>query len=181
MPSDPRREEELKKWNRPYEYHEFPKMLYRRTMTPTGKVEPEERIVNTAAEEDLAKAEGWFDHPQTATDAANRAHRERQDQERQAENRHQAELIEQAISKVLGRRKEARRTPDPGREARAARRQAFYKPRLLQKGWKINAWAEAGQFDPNTGYRYRDGFRISPDSRVKLAKGLGVEPEELPE
>lgn len=93
-----------------YVFQPYPKMLYRGRTLTNGSLDVEQKIVGSEAEENLAKAEGWFDHPQTATDAEKRAHRDQQDQERQAEDRHQAELIEQAISKVLDRRQEALET-----------------------------------------------------------------------
>lgn len=63
------RDKELKKWNAPYVYREFPKMLFRGTLTVRGTIDVEQRIVGTASEEDAAQANGWLPHPQRAWDA----------------------------------------------------------------------------------------------------------------
>ena len=63
------REKELKRWNAPYRYQEFPKMLFRGTTTTAGRVEVEQRIVDSAGEELLATGTGWLPHPQRAVDA----------------------------------------------------------------------------------------------------------------
>ena|SRR5262252_3304483 len=52
------REKELRKWNAPYVYREFPKMLYRGT-TVAGRVTVEQRIVGSEGEELLATGTGW--------------------------------------------------------------------------------------------------------------------------
>jgi hypothetical protein len=53
------REKELKKWEAPYRYQEFPKMLFRGMTTTQGRVEVERRIVAGEREETLAKESGW--------------------------------------------------------------------------------------------------------------------------
>jgi hypothetical protein len=63
------REKELKKWNAPYVYREFPKMLFRGTTTTAGKVEVAQRIVSGEGEELAAQAVGWLAHPQRAVEA----------------------------------------------------------------------------------------------------------------
>lgn len=63
---------ELAKWNTPYVYREFPKMLYRGT-TVAGRVTVETRGVDTEREEADALAFGWVAHPQAALDAETRA------------------------------------------------------------------------------------------------------------
>ena len=189
------REKELKKWNQPYEYHEFPKMLFRGMRTPAGTVEREDRVVHTVAEETLAKAEGWFNHPQAAIDAVNSALREQQDLERQAADRHQAELIEQAISKVLDRRHQALETrsegttpvpatlapPVPtteeGTDTPADR--TWFEPLVRQRGHTINSLAAKVECNSGTLYKWRDGHtrRLRPDDAEKVAKELGLDPK----
>ena len=60
---------ELKRWNAPYRYQEFPKMLFRGTTTTAGKLEVEQRIVASAADQATAAGAGWLPHPQDAADA----------------------------------------------------------------------------------------------------------------
>src|SRR5215470_20097723 len=62
------RDKELKRWNAPYVYKEFPKMLYRGTLT-AGRVEVEQRIVGSEAEELLATGTGWLPKSAQAYDA----------------------------------------------------------------------------------------------------------------
>jgi len=63
------REKELKKWNRPYRYQAFPRMLFRGVTTTGGRLEVEQRIVGTELEQSAAEAAGWLDHPTRAIDA----------------------------------------------------------------------------------------------------------------
>src|SRR4030095_2533629 len=60
---------EMARWNKPYVYAEFPKMLFRGTTTTAGTVVVEQRIVTTTAEEALAEGAGWGPHPQAAHEA----------------------------------------------------------------------------------------------------------------
>src|SRR5262245_3366616 len=53
------REKELRKWNAPYVYREFPKMLFRGTLT-AGRIDVEQRIVGSEAEERAATDTGWL-------------------------------------------------------------------------------------------------------------------------
>jgi hypothetical protein len=62
---------EMARWNKPYVYAEFPKMLFRGTTT-TGKVTVEQRTVASEREEQDALAFGWCVHPQAAQDAETR-------------------------------------------------------------------------------------------------------------
>src|SRR5262245_49879051 len=66
------RDKELKKWNGPYVYREFPKMLYRATTLVTGRLEVEQKLVGSPGEEVLATGTGWLPHPQDACDAETR-------------------------------------------------------------------------------------------------------------
>ena len=59
------RAKELKRWNAPYRYQEFPKTLFRGTATTTGH--PEYRLVATEGEEREALAVGWSRTPAEAT------------------------------------------------------------------------------------------------------------------
>ena len=63
------RDKELKRWNAPYRYQEFPKMLFRGTTTTAGRLDVEQRIVETPTEEQVALDTGWLPHPQRAADA----------------------------------------------------------------------------------------------------------------
>jgi len=63
------RDKELKKWNAPYVYREFPKMLFRGTTSTAGRIEMEQRIVASVGEEVAAEANGWLPHPQRALEA----------------------------------------------------------------------------------------------------------------
>jgi hypothetical protein len=60
---------EMARWNQPYVYVEFPKMLFRGTTTSAGRIEVEQRIVTSEGEEQDAQADGWLPHPQHAKDA----------------------------------------------------------------------------------------------------------------
>lgn len=60
------REKELKRWNAPYVYREFPKMLYRGTTTTAGRFTLEDRTVANEAEETLAADYGWMPNPERA-------------------------------------------------------------------------------------------------------------------
>jgi hypothetical protein len=60
---------EMARWNKPYVYAEFPKMLFRGTTTTAGRVDVEQRIVASEREEADALAFGWCVHPQVAKDA----------------------------------------------------------------------------------------------------------------
>jgi len=62
------RDKELKKWNAPYVYREFPKMLYRAS-TVAGRIEVEQKIVGSEGEELLATGTGWLPQPGQAQDA----------------------------------------------------------------------------------------------------------------
>lgn len=71
MPSDEdlglsEREKELKKWNAPYRYQEFPKMLYRGTTTTAGRFTLEDRTVTSVGEEAVATEAGWLPNPERA-------------------------------------------------------------------------------------------------------------------
>jgi hypothetical protein len=59
------REKELRRWNAPYAYREFPKMLYRGWVS-AGRVELEQRVVGSAAEEAAATGLGWGPDPEQA-------------------------------------------------------------------------------------------------------------------
>ena len=92
-------------------------MLYRATMdsppppVPTymreinvvtdGRIIQQRGIVDTAAQEELAKSEGWLPNPQAANDAATAAFEQQQEREREAANRDQFELMKQATVAAL--------------------------------------------------------------------------------
>ena len=64
------RDKELKKWNAPYVYREFPRMLFRGTMTGDGRIAVEQRIVGSEGEQLAAADVGWLPHPERARVAA---------------------------------------------------------------------------------------------------------------
>jgi hypothetical protein len=188
------REKELKKWNRPYVYQEFPKMLYRGTIIG-GRIDVEQCTVKTAAEETLAKAKGWVTNPQTADDAANRALQEQQDFARQADDRQQEERIERAISRVLDRREkaftESRETTDALETSQAGFRLARGFGRTLQAfmdecGWKFSDLERETKIDGKTISRHLyGGARPSQSNLCKYAEAFSrklartITPEEL--
>src|SRR5262245_58966485 len=63
------REKEMRKWNAPYVWQPYPKMLYRGMTTTAGRLEVEQRIVASEAEELVAAGAGWLPHPQHAVEA----------------------------------------------------------------------------------------------------------------
>jgi hypothetical protein len=63
---------EMAHWNKPYEYREFPKMLFRGATTTAGRVAVEQRIVTTVTEEHDALVAGWCVHPARAAEAETR-------------------------------------------------------------------------------------------------------------
>lgn len=184
------------------ETKEFPQILFRGKVTPDGIPTIEQRTVHDEAERTRALAEGWTQDQRTAGENAQLeklAYQEQQHRNHQAANRRQAELLEQVLTKLLSQAQESAVPPSVGpvtlgapapaialsgpetKEAKAERRQAFVGPRFKQKGLNVNRWAKAGEFDPNTGYRYLAGENISTEQRLKLAAGLGVDVLELPE
>jgi hypothetical protein len=59
-------EQELSKWEKPYRYEPFPKMVYRGVLKANGKHDFDTRIVNGERELSAAKAEGWVESPDQA-------------------------------------------------------------------------------------------------------------------
>lgn len=105
------RDKELKKWNAPYVYREFPKMLYRGLTTTAGRLEVEQRIVGSEHEETLAAGAGWLTTSTAASEAETRrqedlgtAAAERAAADRQMSPQAQAEAaaIDQRTLKHLG-------------------------------------------------------------------------------
>jgi len=62
------REKELKRWNAPYRFKPFPKMVYR-GRTVGGRCEVEQRIIASEQEQAVAAEHGWVDHPTAAIEA----------------------------------------------------------------------------------------------------------------
>ena len=80
MPDDlglTERDKELAKWNKPYRFEPFPKMLYRGRTTPSGRLERDERIVGSEAEEKLAAENGWHANPDVAVEAERKRQEDR--------------------------------------------------------------------------------------------------------
>jgi hypothetical protein len=121
---------EMAKWNKPYVYQEFPKMLFRGTTTTAGRVDVEQRIVATAREEDDARGMGWVVNPQAAKEAetarqeaVGTAAAERAYTDRRMSAGAQAEAAaadEAAGAKHLGAIPERPRRPRPSRAKKAA-------------------------------------------------------------
>ena len=59
-------EQELTKWEKPYRFEPFPKMVYRGVLKANGKHEFETRIVGSERELGAAKTDGWVDSPDQA-------------------------------------------------------------------------------------------------------------------
>jgi hypothetical protein len=116
---------EMRRWNKPYVYQEFPKMLFRGVTTTAGRVEIEQRLVGTREDEALAIGAGWHTHPTRAkerelgaqadlgTAAAERAWDDRRLSEAA---RAEAAAIEQATLKHLPEIPERPRRPRPARK-----------------------------------------------------------------
>jgi hypothetical protein len=116
---------EMAHWNKPYEYREFPKMLFRGTTTTAGRLEVAQRIVASEREEHDALSEGWATHPARAQEAETRrqeaigtAAAERTYTDRQLSDRAQAEAAaadQAAGAKHLGEIAEQPRRRRPHR------------------------------------------------------------------
>ena len=50
---------EMAKWNKPYVFVPFPRMLYKGTLKSNGSTQVDERIVGSEGEEREAMSEGW--------------------------------------------------------------------------------------------------------------------------
>lgn len=121
---------EMNRWNQPYVYREFPKMLFRGTTSTAGRVTVEQRIVATDGEQEQAGRDGWRSNPQVAQDEETRrqeaigtAAAERASTDRQLSPRAQAEAAaadQAAGAKHLGEIKERPRRPRPSRAKKKA-------------------------------------------------------------
>jgi len=118
------RDKELKKWNAPYVYREFPKMLYRGTTQTSGLVTVEQRIVGSEGEERLAEGAGWVVHAKDALEretaaqaAVGTAAAERAWDDRRMSDRATAEAaaVDGATAKHLGAIPERPRRVRPSR------------------------------------------------------------------
>jgi hypothetical protein len=67
------RDRELKKWDKPYVFQEYPKMLYRFLPGPGGKLVREECGVEDRLQEGLRHGAGWRTTPGDAYDVAEQA------------------------------------------------------------------------------------------------------------
>jgi excisionase family DNA binding protein len=84
--------------NSPY-VSDFPKLLFRCQMRPDGSpLDVEECAVYSKDQENLKKAEGWFDDRDAATEVVKRARREQQESARQAAERRQIEVFKRAFT-----------------------------------------------------------------------------------
>jgi hypothetical protein len=126
--------QEMAKWNKPYVYAEFPKMLFRGTTTTAGRVEVTQRIVATEREESDLRAVGWCVHPETAKDAETArqeaigtaaAERAYTDRRMSASAQAEAAAADQAAgAKHLGAIPERPRKPRPSRAEQRAKKAA---------------------------------------------------------
>jgi hypothetical protein len=64
---------------------------------------------------------------------------------------------------------------------RSKSRHSFVDPILRDKGWSRRDWAANAQVEPKTAGKYLEGCNTYPDTRKKLADGLGVSVADLPE
>ncbi len=67
------------------------------------------------------------------------------------------------------------------REKRARSRKAFVAPVLVRKGWSQLDWASHAEVDHKTVGNYLKGARCYNDTRLKLAKALGITVDQLPQ
>jgi hypothetical protein len=141
------RERELRRWNRPYKFQEFPKYLHR--VTPTTEelppVDPRMRGVTTTTEHDRTvqvdlvyqagivdtaeveadlQAVGWATQVETAREAAREAV-QRETQRRALETKEQqVRTFEEAFRRVLDEREERLRNEKVEQEREAAEKPA---------------------------------------------------------
>ena len=59
-------EQEVHKWNKPYRYEPFPKMIYRGVLKANGKHDFEDMIVHSDRELAERMADGWVESPEHA-------------------------------------------------------------------------------------------------------------------
>ena len=105
------RDQELRKWERPYVFQEFPKMLFRFVPGPGGRLVREEVVVNDRSEEALKGGQGWratqadaYALAERAQEAIGTAAAERAHADRRMSAKAQAEAAEAdaATAKHLG-------------------------------------------------------------------------------
>jgi len=123
------REKELRRWNTPWVYREFPKMLYLGRVT-AGKVEIEQKVVASEQEEALALGLGWLPKPDDAHTRAEAveaargelaAERAWDDRRLSAKAQAEAAVIDQATLRHLPEIPEQPRRPRKPRPRRTAR------------------------------------------------------------
>lgn len=68
---------ELAKWNKPYVFQPYPRMLYRVKTLGNGSLAQEQRIVGSEGEQLLAVGQGWMTDPEEATQAEVRRQEDR--------------------------------------------------------------------------------------------------------
>ena len=61
-------DQEIARWNKPYVFTPYPKMLYRGLLKSNGSTQVDERIVASAGEQREAEAERWVESPSGATE-----------------------------------------------------------------------------------------------------------------
>jgi lambda repressor-like predicted transcriptional regulator len=62
----------------------------------------------------------------------------------------------------------------------AKARQSLVDPMLANKGWSLLDWANEAEVAYNTVAGYLAGKKTYPSTKVKLAKALGLEANQLP-
>lgn len=60
-------DQEMARWNKPYVFAPYPKMLYRGLLKSNGSTQVDERIVGSEGEQREAEAERWVESPSGAT------------------------------------------------------------------------------------------------------------------
>ncbi len=73
-------------------------------------------------------------------------------------------------------------TPGTDTDAVGAKRRSFVEPLLTEKGWSPLQWSVEAEVAYHTAVDYLNGItKPNRKSRVRLARSLGVSPNELPE
>ena len=96
---------ELAKWNKPYVYAPFPRMIYRGVLRSDGVHDFESRIVDGERQLHEAKSEGWVESPNDAKAVVNA--QEAAIAEAAAENAYAAQKMSAKARKELAMREAA--------------------------------------------------------------------------
>lgn len=61
-------DQEIARWNKPYVFTPYPRMLYRGLLKSNGSTQVDQRIVASAGEQREAEADRWVESPSGATE-----------------------------------------------------------------------------------------------------------------